>query len=126
VLSVDDLRSVGAAAFEPAAQLFDGGRHDEDSAGIIAENTPEVQSSDDVDIKNDDVSVGPDAFDFTAQGSVAGAFVDLLPLDELVFGYSLHEFLLREEIVVFAVLFATARGTAGGRNGKFELRVTFQ
>ena len=124
--AVDHLRGVRAAGNEPAAQFLDRGRHDEHRAGVVAENALEVDAADHVDIEDDHVALGPDAFHFAAQRSVTGSLVNLLPLYEAIFGHGLHELFVRKEVVIHSVAFLAAGCAAGRRNGKFELRIAFQ
>ena len=108
------LHSMVSGESEPLAQSFDGGRHDEDRAGPIAEDTFEVESSDHVHVENDYVAFLPDPLHLAAQGPVAGPAVNFLPFDEFIFLHGLAELLGGEEEIVHAVPFLSARCPAGG------------
>ena len=110
----DGFGRIGAPLDEPLAQSFDGGRHDEDRAGPIAEDTFEVESSDHVHVENDYVAFLPDPLHLAAQGPVAGPAVNFLPFDEFIFLHGLAELLGGEEEIVHAVPFLSARCPAGG------------
>ena len=89
----DGFGRIGAPLDEPLAQSFDGGRHDEDRAGPIAEDTFEVEPSDHVHVENDYVAFLPDPLHLAAQGPVAGPAVNFLPFDEFIFLHGLAELL---------------------------------
>ena len=117
----DHFGSIGAAEFEPAFQFLDRRRHDEDGAGVGAEDAFEVDPSQHVDVEQNGMSFPPDAVEFAAQRAVAGAGIDLLPFDETLFVDRPAEFVGREEIVVHAVALRTARCTRSGRDREFQL-----
>ena len=122
----DHLGGIGSPAHQPASQLFDRRRHDENGQCLVAETLFEVDAPLDIDIENDHMALVPDPFGFAIQRAVAGAGIDLFPFDELAVFDTASKLLVREKIVLLAVLFGTARSTAGGRNGKFELRKAFE
>ena len=95
--------AITSGASEPAFQFLDRRRHDEDGAGVGAEDAFEVDPSQHVDVEQNGMPFPPDAVEFAAQRAVAGAGIDLLPFDETLFVDRPAEFVGREEIVVHAV-----------------------
>ena len=113
--------AITSGASVPAFQFLDRRRHDEDGAGVGAEDAFEVDPSQHVDVEQNGMPFPPDAVEFAAQRAVAGAGIDLLPFDETLFVDRPAEFVGREEIVVHAVALRTARCTRSGRDREFQL-----
>ena len=86
----------------------------------------EVYASNHINVEDDDVALGPDALHLAAQRAVAGAVVDLFPLDKGVLRYLLSKLILREEEVIDSVALLTTRLTRSGRDRELELREGLQ
>ena len=98
----------------------------ENGEGLVGENSLDIHSALDIDVKDNGVFLAPDALHLGFQGAVERTGIDLLIFNEFLLPYHPAELILSEKIILHAILLASSRGARSGRHGKFQFRVILQ
>ena len=124
---LDNLRGIGVAAHQSAAQFLNRRWLNKDAQGTVAIEFLDVHTAFNVNVEDYRLALGKLVFYLRLQGAVESILIYFLILQELISLDLCLEFLWRQEEILYSILLCAARGTRGttDRESQLQLWVLF-